>query len=102
MPFGCNACTLLPTVSLVLGLWYMLQSLAAPFPFAPFSLPFHLLAVRKVMQTVRETLRPEFFNRVDEFVIFDSLSKKGEQMLLHEACEPASSIRQKRVQRTPK
>nr|CEL64849.1 TPA: Chaperone protein ClpB, related [Neospora caninum Liverpool] len=30
----------------------------------------------KVMQTVRETLRPEFFNRVDEFVIFDSLSKK--------------------------
>ncbi|KFG57966.1 putative ClpB [Toxoplasma gondii RUB] len=30
----------------------------------------------KVMQTVRETLRPEFFNRIDEFVIFDSLSKK--------------------------
>ncbi|PFH31139.1 putative ClpB [Besnoitia besnoiti] len=30
----------------------------------------------KVMQSVREALRPEFFNRVDEFVIFDSLSKK--------------------------
>lgn len=29
----------------------------------------------KVMQTVKDTLRPEFFNRIDEFVIFDSLTK---------------------------
>ncbi|KAF8821499.1 putative chaperone clp [Cardiosporidium cionae] len=29
-----------------------------------------------VMQAVRETFRPEFLNRVDEFVIFDVLSKR--------------------------
>ncbi|KAL8428488.1 hypothetical protein ACSSS7_007215 [Eimeria intestinalis] len=29
----------------------------------------------KVMQVVRDTLRPEFFNRIDEFVVFDSLTK---------------------------
>lgn len=27
------------------------------------------------MQTVRDTLRPEFYNRIDEFVVFDALSK---------------------------
>eukprot|EP00922_Rhytidocystis_sp_ex-Travisia-forbesii_P049438 GHVS01073585.1.p1 GENE.GHVS01073585.1~~GHVS01073585.1.p1 ORF type:complete len:1070 (-),score=178.07 GHVS01073585.1:40-3066(-) len=30
---------------------------------------------KTVMRTVRETFRPEFMNRVDEFVIFDALTK---------------------------
>ena len=28
------------------------------------------------MQTVRDTLRPEFYNRIDEFVVFDALTKQ--------------------------
>ncbi|CDJ40576.1 hypothetical protein ETH_00020065 [Eimeria tenella] len=31
---------------------------------------------KKVMQTVRDTLRPEFYNRIDEFVVFDALTKQ--------------------------
>ncbi|ETW19084.1 hypothetical protein PFFVO_02103 [Plasmodium falciparum Vietnam Oak-Knoll (FVO)] len=30
----------------------------------------------QVMKSVRETFRPEFYNRIDDHVIFDSLSKK--------------------------
>ncbi|KAL8451591.1 hypothetical protein Emed_001940 [Eimeria media] len=33
------------------------------------------LCLVKVMQVVRDSLRPEFFNRIDEFVVFDSLTK---------------------------
>lgn len=31
------------------------------------------------MQTVRDTLRPEFYNRIDEFVVFDALNKQRRQ-----------------------
>ncbi|SCO71344.1 chaperone protein ClpB1, putative [Plasmodium vivax] len=31
---------------------------------------------QQVMKSVRETFRPEFYNRIDDHVIFDSLSKK--------------------------
>ncbi|KAL8269263.1 hypothetical protein Esti_006819 [Eimeria stiedai] len=34
-----------------------------------------VLMAMKVMQVVRDTLRPEFFNRIDEFVVFESLTK---------------------------
>ncbi|AFZ81035.1 hypothetical protein BEWA_004430 [Theileria equi strain WA] len=43
----------------------------------------------KVMASVRQTFSPEFLNRIDEFIVFDSLSKPGmdDEWLMHACAE---------------